>query len=101
VIACCALHNFIRINNGAEQWLEQVDSNIDQKISSTIFQVEMCTIEATSNISMSAELSVMQKGINLLKQSGKTASNVCSVIEEVVLDTRLYFIYSATPCLQK
>jgi hypothetical protein len=29
VIACCALHNFICINNGAEQWLEQVDSNID------------------------------------------------------------------------
>jgi hypothetical protein len=29
VIACCALHNFIRNNNGAEQWLEKEDSNID------------------------------------------------------------------------
>jgi hypothetical protein len=29
-IACCALHNFTRNNNGAEQWLEQVDSNIDR-----------------------------------------------------------------------
>lgn len=31
VIACCALHNFIRNHEGGEQWLDQVGSNIDPK----------------------------------------------------------------------
>ena len=29
VIACCALHNFIRNHEGGEQWFDQVGSNID------------------------------------------------------------------------
>uniref|UniRef100_A0A8R7URF2 Nuclease HARBI1 n=1 Tax=Triticum urartu TaxID=4572 RepID=A0A8R7URF2_TRIUA len=31
VIACCALHNFIRNHEGGEQWFDQVGSNIDPK----------------------------------------------------------------------